>query len=368
MTTLAEYADINPAVSALDRTSSALVAFVPMAAVSEDGRLVRQEKRPIAEVAKGYTYFEKNDVLMAKITPCMENGKAALLDSLETDRGFGSTEFHVLRPRPGIDRRFLFYLVWNERFRNEAAKHMTGSAGQKRVPSAYLAKAKVRWVDPHEQRRIADVLDKADTIRRNRKQAIALTGDLLRSTFVDRFGDIPAKRSRWPFLALRPYLSTSSGKSSKSILSATKTTIPVYGGNGVNGWASEALYTEPVVVVGRVGQQCGITRMTDGPAWVTDNAIVVSITRPDVLNPVYLMTALQHSPLRASVMRLDLPFINQSTILDYPLPLPPLDVQNRFAELSDSLRRAQTRLTAGSDAAEQLFGSLVQRMLEPPRV
>jgi type I restriction enzyme, S subunit len=175
------------------------------------------------------------------------------------------------------------------------------------------------------------------------------------------FGDIPAKASKWTFRPLREFLSAASGKSSKPVLSATETAIPIYGGNGINGWASQALYDEPVVVVGRVGQQCGITRMTDGPAWVTDNAIVVSITRPNVLNPVYLMTALQHSPLRASVMRLDLPFINQSTILDFPLPLPPLVVQHQFAELRARVLRSQSRLQAGYEAGEDLCGSLTQR-------
>src|SRR5687768_9657308 len=109
-----------------------------MASVSEEGRLVEHELRPIADVAKGYTSFVRGDVLMAKITPCMENGKAVYLRDLATKHGFGSTEFHVLRPRPSVDARFLFYLIWNPRFRAEASKHMTGSAGQKRVPAAFL--------------------------------------------------------------------------------------------------------------------------------------------------------------------------------------------------------------------------------------
>ena len=80
-----------------------------------------------------------------------------------------------------------------------------------------------------------------------------------------------------------------------------------------------------------------------------------------VVNPVYLATALQHSPLRASVMRLDLPFINQSTILDFPLPLPPLPVQHKFAELRARVLRSQSRLQAGHEGGEALFSSLVQR-------
>src|SRR5688500_13691276 len=108
MTTLAEYVEINPPAHSIDRTSRELVAFVPMAAVSEAGTVASPQLRPLADVAKGYTYFERNDVRMAKITPCMENGKAALIDSSESRRGFGSTDFHVLRPKPGVEPRFVF--------------------------------------------------------------------------------------------------------------------------------------------------------------------------------------------------------------------------------------------------------------------
>lgn len=169
-----------------------------MAAVSEEGRLEGQETRPLAEVAKGYTTFARGDVLLAKITPCMENGKAALVSNLATDVGFGSTEFHVLRARPGVDARFLFYLIWNEHFRSEAAKNMTGSAGQKRVPALYLKQARVPFVAPKEQRRIADILDKADAIRRKRKKAIAVAEDLMRSAFLEMFGDPVTNPKGWP--------------------------------------------------------------------------------------------------------------------------------------------------------------------------
>lgn len=202
MTTLEYYAEINPVAGAIDRVSREHVAFVPMAAVSDQGRLEGHKTRPFAEVAKGYTSFVRGDVLMAKITPCMENGKAALVSNLVTEYGFGSTEFHVLRARPGVDERFLFYLVWNQRFREEAAKYMTGSAGQKRVPASYLRQVKVPLLALKEQRRIADILDKADAIRRKRKEAMALTEELLRSVFLEMFGDPVTNPKGWPMKPL----------------------------------------------------------------------------------------------------------------------------------------------------------------------
>ena len=82
-------------------------------------------ERPFQEVAKGYTSFMNGDVLLAKITPCMENGKAAIVGGLRSEVGFGSTEFHVLRPKPELNAKYLFHFIHNEGFRREAAKNMT---------------------------------------------------------------------------------------------------------------------------------------------------------------------------------------------------------------------------------------------------
>lgn len=152
------------------------------------------------------------------------------------------------------------------------------------------------------------------------------------------FGDIPAKVSPYPFVGCRGSVSASSGKSSKSVIAEFKTEIPIYGGNGVNGYAHESLYNEPVVVVGRVGQQCAITNLTEGPCWVTDNAIVIQINDESKYDAAYLAHAFIHSPIRNSVTQLDLPFINQSMILDYPIPLPPIEEQRKFSAIRTKLK------------------------------
>ena len=134
---LSEICDINPKMpKSLD--DSALTPFIPMAAVSEEGRIAFEEERTVADVKKGYTYFERGDVLVAKITPCFENGKASRTISLSKPFGFGSTEFHVLRAANDVVPDFLFYKIWNSSFRELGAQNMTGSAGQKRVPADFL--------------------------------------------------------------------------------------------------------------------------------------------------------------------------------------------------------------------------------------
>jgi type I restriction enzyme S subunit len=160
-----------------------------MAAVSESGEIISQVDRPFGEVAKGYTYFAEGDVLMAKITPCMENGKATFVHKLKNPAGFGSTEFHVLRPGSEIDGKYLFYMIWNPLFRKVAGRNMTGTAGQKRVPSSFLKGFNIPLPPLPDQKRIAAILDKADSIRRKRQEAVRLAEELLSSTFLDMFGD-----------------------------------------------------------------------------------------------------------------------------------------------------------------------------------
>jgi type I restriction enzyme S subunit len=167
-----------------------IVSFLPMAAVSEDGQIAFEEQRELREVRKGYTYFERGDVLLAKITPCFENGKATLTASLQNEVGFGSTEFHVLRPQAALDPSYLFHLIWNPALREVGATNMTGSAGQKRVPADFLKRLEIPLPPLSEQRRIAAILEKADALRRKRRQAIELLDGLTQSIFLEMFGDL----------------------------------------------------------------------------------------------------------------------------------------------------------------------------------
>mgnify|MGYP000916817430 CR=1 FL=1 len=174
------------------------VTFLAMAAVSEKGEISSQETRILHETKKGFTYFERGDVLLAKITPCFENGKATLTNNLNTQIGFGSTEFHVLRAIPDlILPEFIFYLIWNERFRLSAAKEMTGSAGQKRVSADYLKEYKFYLPSIFEQEKIVSALNKGFSIRRKRQQAIKLADDFLRATFLEIFGDPISNSKNW---------------------------------------------------------------------------------------------------------------------------------------------------------------------------
>jgi hypothetical protein len=190
LVSIEKIASVNPKVpSGLSKLNYPEVTFLPMSGVSEEGKIESPEERSLESVQKGYTYFEQGDVLLAKITPCMENGKAAYVNNIPHKIGFGSTEFHVIRPSSSVEGRYLFYMVWNPIFRHHAESNMTGTAGQRRVPTDFVKRYKIPLPPIEEQRRIATILDKADAIRQKRSQSIALTEALLRSAFLNMFGD-----------------------------------------------------------------------------------------------------------------------------------------------------------------------------------
>ena len=139
------------------------VSFVPMTAVSEDGAIDLSDTKLYEEVKTGFTYFAENDVLMAKITPCMENGKGAVAVGLTNEIGFGSTEFHVLRPINGLSNPYWIHTLTSiKAFRKDAAANMTGSAGQRRVPATFLNNYKVSLPPIELQNQFADFVIQID--------------------------------------------------------------------------------------------------------------------------------------------------------------------------------------------------------------
>ncbi len=157
---LKDAAQVNPRSNSVDDDS--LVTFLPMAAVSESGHIQSAEIRKAIDVKKGFTSFETGDVLVAKITPCFENYKGCLCADLKNDRGYGSTEFHVFRPKKNITGEYLHVLTRTHHFRGTGELNMTGTAGQKRVPTVFLRNYDFPLPPLSEQRAIAALLSTWD--------------------------------------------------------------------------------------------------------------------------------------------------------------------------------------------------------------
>jgi hypothetical protein len=149
--TLGEICQVNPSKPRRDEIAAdAEVTFVPMPGVdANSGTIATPQIRGFDEVRKGFTAFRENDVIMAKITPCMENGKAAIAKGLRNGLGFGSTEFHVFRSRGAVLPEYVYYFIRQESFRSLAETEMTGSVGQKRVPADFVESAEILLHSPN---------------------------------------------------------------------------------------------------------------------------------------------------------------------------------------------------------------------------
>jgi type I restriction enzyme S subunit len=176
---LGECCILNPRRPNIALCDTDKVSFIPMPAVSEDGYLVDMTDEEYGKVKKGFTYFENNDVLFAKITPCMENGKGAIVHGLTNGIGMGSTEFHVLRPINGISSPYwLLALTRMPIFRERAAKNMSGTGGQKRVSASYLDHFMVGLPAMEEQRRFEAIYRQADKSKSVIQKALVYLNDI----------------------------------------------------------------------------------------------------------------------------------------------------------------------------------------------
>lgn len=157
---LGNVSEINPKKKVLNIDENEKISFLPMKSISDvTGRILNIEYESYSKLKKGYTQFLENDILFAKITPCMENGKCAIAKNLKNGIGYGTTEFHVLRTTYALNNKFLYNFLRQERFRQEAKYNMTGSVGFRRVPVEFLK----RYIFPlpplEEQKRIVEKLD-----------------------------------------------------------------------------------------------------------------------------------------------------------------------------------------------------------------
>lgn len=158
------------------------VSFFPMDVVPEDGRSIELPSRLYKEVSKGFTFAEEGDVIFAKITPCMENGKGTILRNLSSKIGFGSTEFHVLRPIENVTTaEYLYVLISLPLFRKEAEKNMTGSGGQRRVPISFISDFFVAKPDFQKQKEFVSIYAQTETTKASLRASIEAIDRVIRS-------------------------------------------------------------------------------------------------------------------------------------------------------------------------------------------
>ncbi len=158
---LGKVCKINPSkINTKNLSDDLEVSFFPMASLSEiTGEIVDPEIRTLGKVKNGFTNFSEGDVVFAKITPCMENGKSAIIGKLINDIGYGTTEFYVLRCGEELSNKYLHHIVRSKKFRDEAKQNMTGAVGQQRVPKKYMEDYTLNLPTFSEQTEIVRIID-----------------------------------------------------------------------------------------------------------------------------------------------------------------------------------------------------------------
>ena len=180
---LEDHIELNPNKKELQNFNGN-VSFLPMSNVSENGKIDLSINRNIDDVRKGFTFFKDNDVIVAKITPCFENGKGAPVFGLLNGVGFGSTEFHVLRPKNTVNTVWLYHVTMLSKFRLEGERKMTGSGGQRRITKDFINNFKLNIPPLSLQNEFADFVDQVDKSQFACQMAIKLWRNSLKSSII----------------------------------------------------------------------------------------------------------------------------------------------------------------------------------------
>ncbi len=339
------------------------------------------------DTSSGLTPLVSGDVLVAKITPCFQNGKTAQA-ILPTLVGMGSTEFHVIRAIEGVsDARYLLHFLRQPWVRDAGEQRMTGSGGQRRVPVEFFKFLPIPLPPIEEQRRIAAILDKADEVRTKRREAFETLETLTQSIFVNMFGDLLSNQREWPTASVEEVCElvvdcvnrTAPIVESPTPYKMIRTTNVRNGEVNLNSvryvsketyerWNRRATPRDGDVLLTReapVGE-AGILRGSQSV--FLGQRLMLYRAQPERMTPEFLFQSFRSPFLRS---QFDIQG-SGSTVKHLPLPacrgfvlrLPPFHLQQEFARHFNLTHSVASRLSVHSEILDDLFASLQQRAFQ----
>jgi len=379
---LAEIACINPAIPR-SLPANEEVAFVPMAAVNaEDINIVTNEVRHAGQLKNGFSYFENDDVLLAKITPCFENGKIGLA-RIKQPCGFGSTEFHVIRAVAGtLYPRFLAYYLRQQSIRETGERKMTGSAGQRRVPKHFLEQLKIPLPPVDEQKRIASILDATDALRIKRRTTLSKLTSLPQSVFVSMFGGLDDNTDCQTLGQFVTFV-TSGGRgwakyyasSGSRFIRSLDVQMNYLGSENIafvdppdNAEAIRTRVQAEDVLLTITGSRIGRVASVPadlGPAYISQHVAILRVDRRRLL-PQFLSFYLSlpfggQRLIRQAQYGQTKPGLNFEQIKAFKVLVPSMDDQKEFCRRTAEIAALRRQLTVSSAQLDSLFTSLEHR-------
>lgn len=290
------------------------VSFVPMASLNEFNiEFQPNEEKRLSEVSGSYTYFEDNDVLLAKVTPCFENGKAGIARGLTNKIGFGSSEFYVLRSKGKVLPEWIYFCIMHPYFRGSAINHMTGTGGLQRVPRDFVEKFQIPLPSLEAQGKIAaeinsyqKLINGAKTVLHNYRPSIPIDPD-------------------WPIVELGDVLTLQRGYDLPKQEWRTGS-VPIVGSNGVIGFHAEHKEVSPGVVTGRSGT-IGKVHYIEENYWPHNTSLFVKDFKGN--NPRFVKFLLESIDLKSLGERTAaVPSLDRKNAHQLKVSLPPIEVQH----------------------------------------
>jgi type I restriction enzyme S subunit len=305
--------------------------------------------------------LRRNDIVM-----CMSSGSATIVGKsaiLDRDwRGSFGAFCAAIRADPlKAEAGFLAHILAGAEFRIFASSAQGNNI--KNLNKSALEGYCIPLPPLDEQRRIVGLLDRAGAIRRSANAARAKTRATIPALFLDTFGDPASNPKRWPTIAFSDAIRVRSGNFLPAKAMATDGVFPVYGGNGINGYHSEYMFEQEMIVIGRVGAYCGNVHISRPRSWITDNALYISKYSPTFLQ-AYLAIALRYARLGSRASQAGQPLISAGRLASVPLLVPPMGLQTAFAKQVHRLEAIAQHLDAAAAKADAMAASLSAQVFE----
>ena len=295
-------------------------SFIPMEDLDWNRKYALGSK---LKAYKGGAKFEEGDVLFARITPCLENGKIGRTKELKDGKGFGSTEYFVIRGKENIsDTDFLYYLCRSNKVRQTAINSMIGASGRQRANINSLGNYELLFPNYLEQKRISSILSSFDDkIELNNKIAKTLedmTSTIFKEWFLKKVKSekLKVKSGKIKDIA---FVKTGNRPGKLKEKKENDFTVPVYGAREIMGYTNKSLYNQKIIITGRVGT-IGEVYLVDGYSWPSDNALIIYPRNDDYFYLLYFLAKkINYLSLNRGSSQ---PLIAQSDIENYLIDLP----------------------------------------------
>ena len=360
-----------------------------MERVHTDGTIDQELKLPYTQLKNGYTYFEENDILVAKVTPCFENGKIVLVKNLATPIGFGSTEFIVIRSHvEKVFPPFLYYVLYNYSLRAIGKHFMTSAVGLKRVPTEFVRNFRIPIPNYQEQHAIANFLGRKtkqiDDLIRAKERKIELLQEYrasliheavakgldpnaeMKPSGVEWIGEIPkhwaiskVKHELESLDYLRVPLNSETRGSMKSKV------YDYYGASGVIDKVEAYIFDESLILIGEDGanlylRSTPLAFKATGKYWVNNHAHVL---RPRHGNIDYLTNMLESLDYTHYISGAAQPKLTAGRLMNITVVIPPLSEQNQIANFLDRKTRQIDELRSSEEQTIKLLKEYRQSLI-----